>query len=121
MTDLLKLILGVLASLFRSRAKLEAEILILRQQINGLCHVGGACRRRPLAVSVNDDQDQLQRVSLPARDHLAGHLALRPFHLELPRCRGFAGRARKPRCMLAGTVTVTRWLGTDGHMALAYE
>ena len=36
MTDLLKLILGVLASLFRSRAKLEAEILVLRQQINVL-------------------------------------------------------------------------------------
>jgi hypothetical protein len=36
MTDLLKLILGVLASLFKSRAKLEAEILILRQQINVL-------------------------------------------------------------------------------------
>jgi hypothetical protein len=35
-TDLLKLILGVLASLFKSRAKLEAEILILRQQINVL-------------------------------------------------------------------------------------
>ena len=34
--DLFKLILGVLASLFRSRAKLEAEILILRQQINVL-------------------------------------------------------------------------------------
>ena len=36
MMDLFKLILGVLASLFRSRAKLEAEILILRQQINVL-------------------------------------------------------------------------------------
>src|SRR3990170_8487669 len=36
MTDLLKLILGVLASLFRSRAKLEAEILVLRQQLNVL-------------------------------------------------------------------------------------
>ena len=36
MTDLLKLIRGVLASLFKSRAKLEAEILILRQQINVL-------------------------------------------------------------------------------------
>ena len=34
--DLFKLILGVLASLFKSRAKLEAEILILRQQINVL-------------------------------------------------------------------------------------
>jgi hypothetical protein len=36
MTDLLKLILGVLASLFKSRAELEAEILVLRQQINVL-------------------------------------------------------------------------------------
>jgi transposase InsO family protein len=36
MTDLLKLILGVLASLFKSRAKLEAENLVLRQQINVL-------------------------------------------------------------------------------------
>ena len=36
MKDLLNLILGVLASLFKSRAKLEAEILVLRQQINVL-------------------------------------------------------------------------------------
>jgi len=36
MMELFKLILGVLASLFKSRAKLEAEILILRQQINEL-------------------------------------------------------------------------------------
>ncbi|MGC2717404.1 MAG: hypothetical protein WA366_28940, partial [Pseudolabrys sp.] len=34
MKDLFRLILGVLPSLFKSRAKLEAEILILRQQIN---------------------------------------------------------------------------------------
>src|SRR5260370_1746956 len=40
MIDLFKLILGVLASLFRSRAQLEAEILVRRQQINVL-------RRRP--------------------------------------------------------------------------
>ncbi len=44
-----------------------------------LCHVGGSCRRWPLAVSVHDDQDQLQRVSLPSGDHPAGHLALCPF------------------------------------------
>jgi len=36
MKDLFKLILGILASLFKSREKLEAEILILRQQINVL-------------------------------------------------------------------------------------
>ena len=37
MTDLLKLIFAVLASLFKSRAELEAENLVLRQQINVLC------------------------------------------------------------------------------------
>ena len=34
MKDLFKLILGVVASLSKSRAKLEAEILILQQPIN---------------------------------------------------------------------------------------
>ena len=34
MTDLLRLMLAFLASLFKSRAQLEAEILVLRQQIN---------------------------------------------------------------------------------------
>jgi hypothetical protein len=36
MTDLLKLLLGILASLFRSRAEVAAENLVLRQQINVL-------------------------------------------------------------------------------------
>lgn len=36
MTELLKLIFGVLTSLFKSRVKLEAEIQVLRQQINVL-------------------------------------------------------------------------------------
>jgi hypothetical protein len=36
MTNLLRLILAVLASLFKSRAELEAENLVLRQQISGL-------------------------------------------------------------------------------------
>ena len=36
MTDLFKLFLGALTSLFKSRAKLEAENLVLRQQINVL-------------------------------------------------------------------------------------
>jgi len=36
MTDLLRLVLAVLASLFKSRAELEVENLVLRQQINVL-------------------------------------------------------------------------------------
>jgi hypothetical protein len=41
MTDGLKLIVALLASLFKSRAQLEAENLVLRQQI------GVLRRRRP--------------------------------------------------------------------------
>ena len=48
MTDLLKLILGLLASLFKSRANLEAEVLILRQQINVLR------RRMPKRPNLNN-------------------------------------------------------------------
>lgn len=48
MIDLLKLILGVLASLFRSRAELEAENLVLRQQINVLR------RRMPMRPDLNN-------------------------------------------------------------------
>ena len=48
MTELLKLIFGVLASLFKSRAKLEAEILVLRQQINVLR------RRMPKRPNLNN-------------------------------------------------------------------
>src|SRR5260221_13823023 len=36
MIELLQLILHIVASLFKSRAKLEAEILVLRQQLNVL-------------------------------------------------------------------------------------
>jgi hypothetical protein len=42
--NLLKLILGLLASLCKSRVKLEAEILVLRQQINVL---GRRAPKRP--------------------------------------------------------------------------
>ena len=37
MTDLFKLILGILASRFKARATLEAENLILPQQVNVVC------------------------------------------------------------------------------------
>jgi hypothetical protein len=37
MTDLFKLILGILASRFKARATLEAENLVLRQQVNVVC------------------------------------------------------------------------------------
>jgi hypothetical protein len=47
MKDLFKLILGILASLFKSRAKLKAEILILRQQINVLRR---QAPKRPLSL-----------------------------------------------------------------------
>ena len=36
MLDLIRLIFGLVVDLFRSRAALEAEVLVLRQQINVL-------------------------------------------------------------------------------------
>jgi hypothetical protein len=48
MKDLFRLILGVMASLFKSRAELEAEILILRQLINVLR------RRTPKRPNLNN-------------------------------------------------------------------
>src|SRR3979490_265015 len=48
MTDLFKLILGILASGFKARATLEAENLVLRQQVNVLR------RRTPKRLHLNN-------------------------------------------------------------------
>src|SRR6202045_4617215 len=48
MTDLFKLILGILASRFKARATLQAENLVLRQQLNVLR------RRTPKRPHLND-------------------------------------------------------------------
>jgi hypothetical protein len=50
MLDLCKLILGAVIDLLRSRATLEAEILVLRQQVNVLRRAGP---RRLLSLSEN--------------------------------------------------------------------
>src|SRR4030088_1268638 len=50
MIDLLRLILAILASPFKSRAELEAENLILRQQINVLCR---RMPKRPALTNVD--------------------------------------------------------------------
>jgi hypothetical protein len=50
MADLLKLILGVLASLVKSRARLEAENLVLRKRIYVLC------RRPPKRPHLNNTE-----------------------------------------------------------------
>jgi len=59
MTDLLRLLLAVLASLFKSRAELEAEILVLRQKVNVL-------RRRMPKRPALTNIDQLLFVWLPS-------------------------------------------------------
>ena len=49
-TDLLRLILAILALPFKSRAELEAENLMLRQQINVLCR---RMPKRPALTNVD--------------------------------------------------------------------
>jgi hypothetical protein len=81
MKDLFKLILGVLASLFKSRATLEAEILILRQQINVLR------RRIPKRPHLNNTDRFLFVGSIAASPP-----SLAPLRLS-GRKRSFAGTA----------------------------
>ena len=50
MSDLLKLMLAFLASLFKSRAQLEAEFLVLRQQVNVLRR---RMPKRPVLTSID--------------------------------------------------------------------
>ena len=45
-------------------------------------------------VAHADEQDQLQRVSIPARDHSASDLALPPLHPQPARRRGLVGGTR---------------------------
>src|SRR3982074_485587 len=42
--------------------------------------------------SQRDEENQLRRLPIPARDHSAGDLALPPVHAELARCRGLIVR-----------------------------
>jgi hypothetical protein len=64
MANLLKLFLAVLASLFKSRARLEAENLVLRQQVNVL-------RRRMVCLSkvILFGERSLRRVLSDYLDH----------------------------------------------------
>jgi hypothetical protein len=57
MLTLIKLILGLLPDLFRSRAALEAEILVLRQQIIVL-------RRRKPAAGVSRPRERAREIWL---------------------------------------------------------
>ena len=50
MRDLFRLICRVIADLFQSRAALEAELLVLRQQINVLRR---ACPKKPPFISMD--------------------------------------------------------------------
>jgi hypothetical protein len=58
MTDLFRLILGILASRFKARATLEAENLVLRQQLNVLR------RRTPKRPHLNTQQYGLFSICL---------------------------------------------------------
>src|SRR6516162_2356570 len=47
-----------------------------------------ACRHSPAALAVNDEQDQLPRLSVSARDYPTCDLAVCSVHVELPGYRG---------------------------------
>src|SRR5258706_14782333 len=99
MTDLFKLILGILASRFKARATREAENLVLRQQVNMLR------RRTPKRPHLNNTDGFL----------LFGSIAgFRP-------CLGWL-RLSGPRPSFAGTVLGFGRIGAgDPATVLAYR
>ena len=103
MKDLFKLILGVLPSLFKSRAKLEAEILILRQQINVL-------RRRASPPS-------LARLRLSGRRPVLSENSIRP-RFASSECSVAIYQRRRLRA--EGRAGVTLRLVDDGHQLLQH-
>src|SRR5215467_11638801 len=99
MSDLCRLIWCVLIGLFRSRAALEAEILVLRHQLNVLR------RKSPKRVALSSI-DRLLLVSQGAgrsEDYKAGDAA------ALAPCR--------PPSLLVLEIPTARWpaANTDGH------
>ena len=89
MTDLFSLILDFLASLFKSRAKLEAEILVLRQQINVLR------RRAPKRPHLNNT-DRFLFVWLCLLKTPEGRESLEIF-VPPPYCRGHGHNSFRAR------------------------
>jgi site-specific DNA recombinase len=67
---------------------------LTNQRSRGHCHGALGLRSLWRLGSQGNEENQLQPVSLPARDHSAGDLALSPVHLELPRRRRFVGGTR---------------------------
>jgi transposase InsO family protein len=78
MIELLQLILHIVASLFKSRAKLEAEILVLRQQLNVLRRQVSkrpqrTAQARLHARSVDGRAVHVSRPAVPGIERGSGH------------------------------------------------
>src|SRR5271169_4067180 len=70
-------------------------ILLASATATGTVTAFRACGVLGGRIADADDQDQLQRVSIPARNHSAGEMALPPVYAESSRRRGFVGGARR--------------------------
>ena len=81
-------------------------------QFRGRVVTVGACQPYPRAPILRDDQNQLRRLTLPARDHSAGDLAISSVHARLSRHGRSAGCARNHLVLLrpcgAGSTTLVR-------------
>jgi hypothetical protein len=61
---------------------------------NGIVTAPAACRSLDGGVAKEHDENQLLRISFPSCDYSPGDLALSAVHVELPRRRRLARRAR---------------------------
>src|SRR5450631_4232234 len=82
------------------------------------CHGAAGLRSPWWPGSQGDEENQLLRIPVPARDHSTGDLALSPVHAELSRRRGFAGGTRD-RSLLRDSPPLGEPLWTDDRGRLA--
>jgi multidrug efflux pump subunit AcrB len=98
MLDLCRIIIGIVLDLVRPRAALEAEILVLRQQIIVLRR--GSPSRVPLPVSVAIGQHRLDHLQSGVR----AQVVLKIFGEDLETLRRLAETARERLAKVPGLV-----------------
>ena len=77
--------------------------LSIPQRAGWHCHAASGLRSHCWPDSQAHAENQLQRVSFPARDHSASNLALPPVHSQPAGRRGFVGGTRSPGVLRDGS------------------
>src|SRR5580700_1274999 len=83
--------------------------LLGREACGGRCHGALGLRSGRWPNNRADEENQLRRIPLPARDYSPGDLALSPVHAQFSRRQRFAGRARIGGVLRDGSALVNHF------------